>query len=489
MTEDKAPIGEVWLVGAGCGEGLLTLEGRQALARAQTVLYDALVPREVLREADLEAELLPVGKRSGQHSMAQEAINRLLIQKAREGKRVVRLKGGDSFVFGRGGEEALALQKAGIPWHVVPGVSSAIAVPEHFGIPVTHRGVARSFTVVTGHTRDGQEEDWQALARLKGTLVFLMGLERLETICRRLLEEGKTPDTPAAVLCGGYGPRETRIDGTLSNLPGRARQQGAFSPAVILVGAAAGLGLHPSPAGKTGKILVTGTASFCQEVTEELEGIGMEAAAMPLLEVEPLFPNIPEDFAGYPWLVFTSRNGVHLFFQWLHATKKDLRLLGKLRFACIGEGTARELAEQGFQADLMPASFTAQALGKALGKALEPGERCLLLRAEEGSPDLVRELEEAGKAYRDVAVYRIRPLEDPAGKRLRLSPQVMIFGSGKGVHTFFRQFRLAPETQVLCIGPVTAQAALEEGCRRVESARTHTAAGIRAVLEEEGKQP
>ena len=203
MTEDKASGGEVWLVGAGCGEGLLTLEGKRVLARAHTVLYDALVPPEVLQEAGPDAELLPVGKRSGHHSMAQEAINCLLIQKAREGKRVVRLKGGDSFVFGRGGEEALALQEAGIPWHVVPGVSSAIAVPEHFGIPVTHRGLARSFTVVTGHTRDGQDEDWQALARLQGTLVFLMGLERLETICRRLVEEGKNPDTPAAVLCGG----------------------------------------------------------------------------------------------------------------------------------------------------------------------------------------------------------------------------------------------------------------------------------------------
>ncbi|WP_462305161.1 uroporphyrinogen-III C-methyltransferase [Acidaminococcus massiliensis] len=489
MTEDKASGGEVWLVGAGCGEGLLTLEGKRVLARAHTVLYDALVPPEVLQEAGPDAELLPVGKRSGHHSMAQEAINCLLIQKAREGKRVVRLKGGDSFVFGRGGEEALALQEAGIPWHVVPGVSSAIAVPEHFGIPVTHRGLARSFTVVTGHTRDGQDEDWQALARLQGTLVFLMGLERLETICRRLVEEGKNPDTPAAVLCGGYGPLEIRIDGTLNDLPERARQQGAFAPAVILVGPAAGLGLHPAPAGKNGKILVTGTPSFCREATGELERAGMEAAAMPLLEVEPLFQNIPEDFARYPWLVFTSRNGVRLFFQWLRDMKKDLRLLGKLRFACIGEGTAKELADQGFRADLVPDSFTAQALGQALGKAMEPQERCLLLRAEEGSPDLPRELEKAGKAYRNVAVYRIRSLENQTENRQRLSPRVMIFGSSKGVHAFFRQFGLSPETRVLCIGPVTVRAALEEGCCRVESARTHTAAGIRAVLEEEGEQP
>lgn len=483
MTEDKAPVGEVWLVGAGCGAGLLTLEGRKVLAQAHTVLYDALVPPEVFQEAAPDTELLPVGKRSGHHSMAQEAINCLLIQKAREGKRVVRLKGGDSFVFGRGGEEALALQEAGIPWHVVPGVSSAIAVPEHFGIPVTHRGLARSFTVVTGHTRDGEGEDWQALARLKGTLVFLMGLEKLGTICRHLIQGGKEPDTPGSVLCGGYGPLEIRIDGALSDLPERARQQGAFAPAVILVGPAAGLGLHPAPAGKNGKILVTGTPSFCQETMEELERAGMEAAAMPLLEVEPLFQNIPEDFARYPWLVFTSRNGVRLFFQWLRDTKKDLRLLGKLRFACIGEGTARELADQGFQADLLPDSFTAQALGQALGKAMGAQERCLLLRAEEGSPDLLRELEKAGKAYRDVAVYRIRSLENQTGNRQRLSPRVMIFGSSRGVHAFFRRFSLASETRVLCIGPVTARAALEEGCSHVESAGTHSAAGIRETLE------
>lgn len=483
MIGDKSRRGEVWLVGAGCGAGLLTLEGRKILAQAETVLYDALVPPEVLREVRPEAERLPVGKRSGHHSMAQEAINQLLLQKAREGKRVVRLKGGDSFVFGRGGEEALALQAAGIPWHVVPGISSAIAVPEHFGIPVTHRGLARSFTVVTGHTQDGLGEDWKGLAQLQGTLVFLMGVERLETICRRLVQEGKPPDTPASVLCGGYSTQEIRIDGTLSDLPEKAKEQGAFAPAIILVGPVADLGLQPSWEGNPEGILVTGTPVFCQEVAGALEAAGKPVTELPILDLEPLFQNIPEDFDRYGWLVFTSRNGVRLFFQWFRAARQDFRRLGQVRFACIGRGTAEELAHQGFQADLVPETFTAEALGRALGEKMDPRDHCLLLRAEEGSPDLVRELEKAGLSYQDASIYRVRFLEDKRGTRRLLSPKVMIFGSGRGVHAFFRQFTLAPETRVLCIGPVTARAAWEEGCKHVETARIHSVSGIREALE------
>lgn len=338
MTGTENTVGKVWLVGAGCGRGLLTQEGRRILSRAQTVLYDALVAPETLLEASPEAELLPVGKRSGRHSVAQEAINALLIRKAREGKRVVRLKGGDSFVFGRGGEEALALQKAGIPWQVVPGISSAIGVPEHFGIPVTHRGLARSFTVITGHTRDGAEEDWQVLAHLQGTLVFLMGLERVETICRRLIQAGKKADTPASVLCGGYGEGEKRIDGTLEDLPEKARQQGAFPPAVILVGPVAGLGLCPEAPGKKEKILVTGTLSFCREVARELAEGGRETGELPLLAAEPLWGNIPEDFGQWDWLVFTSRNGVRLFFQWFRERKETSGSWGRPGLPASGKG-------------------------------------------------------------------------------------------------------------------------------------------------------
>ncbi|ADB46709.1 uroporphyrinogen-III C-methyltransferase [Acidaminococcus fermentans DSM 20731] len=489
MTENKGPAGEVWLVGAGCGRGLLTREGRETLARAHTVLYDALVPLDGLREINPRAEWLPVGKRSGRHSMDQESINGLLIRKAREGKMVVRLKGGDSFVFGRGGEEALALQAAGISWHVVPGVSSSIAVPEHFGIPVTHRGLARSFTVVTGHTRDGQEEDWQALARLQGTLVFLMGLERLETICRRLILEGKAPDTPASILCGGYTSQEIRLDGTLADLPEKARAQGAFAPAIILVGPVAGLGLRPAREDDPEKILVTGTPVFCGEVARALASVGKTVTELPILELEPLFQNIPEDFDRYGWLVFTSRNGVRLFFRWFRSARQDFRRLGQVRFACIGQGTAEELADQGFQADLMPEVFTAEDLGRLLGETLEAGDRCLLLRAEEGSPDLVRELDRAGRKYRDVPLYRIRTRKILTGAETRLAPQVMIFGSGRGVREFFRRFTLAPETRVLCIGPVTARAAREAGCSQVETAAIHSAAGIRDALEKKGSRP
>lgn len=206
--ENKEFAGRVCLVGAGCSVGLMTLEGLARLQEAQVVLYDALLDPAILGAIPAGAEAIPVGKRCGRHSLKQAEINALLVEKAREGKRVVRLKGGDSFVLGRGGEELQALQEAGIPCDVVPGVTSAVAVPEHLGIPVTHRGFSRSFTVVTGHTQNGDLEDWQALADLQGTLVFLMGLGQLPHICRQLQQHGKAPETPVSVLCGGYSARD-----------------------------------------------------------------------------------------------------------------------------------------------------------------------------------------------------------------------------------------------------------------------------------------
>lgn len=478
--ESNSKDGNVCLVGAGCSAGLLTLEGLARLRQAQVVLYDALLDPALLAEIPAGAEAIPVGKRCGRHSLKQTDINALLVAKAREGKRVVRLKGGDSFVLGRGGEELQALQAAGIPYDIVPGVTSAVAVPEHLGIPVTHRGLARSFTVVTGHTQNGDLEDWQALADLKGTLVFLMGLGQLPHICESLRQRGKAPETPVSVLCGGYSTRQLRLDGTLDTIVEKAQGK-AFAPAIILVGPVAALHLEAKT--RPG-VTVTGSRSFCRQVADALEPLELAVTQVPVLEVEPLIDQLPTSILGAAWLVFTSRNGVRLFGKWLQQHHIDHRKLAGSWLAAIGEGTADELANLGFTADLVPETYTAEALGKALAKAVAPGERCLLLRAEEGSPDLPRVLREAGVEFAELPLYRIRPLAPAAGEKPELAPGTLIFGSAKGVHTFFEQYTLAPGTKVLCIGPITAKAARAEGIAEPACATVHSVAGLVRALQE-----
>ena len=480
MMESNSKDGNVCLVGAGCSAGLLTLEGLARLRQAQVVLYDALLDPALLVEIPAGAEAIPVGKRCGRHSLKQTDINALLVAKAREGKRVVRLKGGDSFVLGRGGEELQALQAAGIPYDIVPGVTSAVAVPEHLGIPVTHRGLARSFTVVTGHTQNGDLEDWQALADLKGTLVFLMGLGQLPHICESLRQRGKAPETPVSILCGGYSTRQLRLDGTLDTIVEKAQGK-AFAPAIILVGSVAALHLEAKT--RPG-VTVTGSRSFCRQVAGALEPLELAVTQVPVLEVEPLIDQLPTSILGAAWLVFTSRNGVRLFGKWLQQHHIDHRKLAGSWLAAIGEGTADELANLGFTADLVPETYTAEALGKALAKAVAPGERCLLLRAEEGSPDLPRVLREAGVEFAELPLYRIRPLAPAAGEKPEPAPGTLIFGSAKGVHTFFEQYTLAPGTKVLCIGPITAKAARAEGIAEPACATVHSVAGLARALQE-----
>lgn len=478
--ENNKNVGKVWLVGAGCSAGLMTLEGLARLRQAQVVLYDDLLDPTILAEIPAGAETIPVGKRCGRHSLKQMEINALLVEKAREGKRVVRLKGGDSFVLGRGGEEILALQAAGIPYGIVPGVTSAVAVPEHLGIPVTHRGLSRSFTVVTGHTQNGDLEDWQALAELQGTLVFLMGLNQLPHICARLLQYGKAPETPVSILCGGYSTEELRLDGTLATIVEKAAGK-AFAPAIIVVGPVAGLHLET---GKKESILVTGSRSFCSQVARALEPLDRSVDQVPVLEVEPLLQKVPVSILGASWLVFTSRNGVRLFSRWLQQHAIDHRKLAGCGLAAIGEGTADELARLGFTADLVPETYTAEALGKVLVKAMVPGKRCVLLRAEEGSADLTRVLTEAGILYEDIPIYRIRLIQRPAAEKTELAAGTVIFGSAKGVHTFFERYTLATGTKVLCIGPITADAVKQEGIGEPACATVHSVSGLVRALQE-----
>lgn len=444
------------LVGAGCGPGLITLRGLEALRKADSVVYDDLIDSDLLDEAPFAADRIYVGKRYGEHSKKQPEINEILIREAKKGHFVVRLKGGDSFVFGRGGEEYLALTEAGVPCSVIPGISSAVAVPEEAGIPVTHRNVARSFTVVTGHTADDTGENYEALAALRGTLVFLMPVHRLPHIADGLIRCGKNPETPAAVIARGFMPDEERIDGTLGNIASKAAD--VPTPAILVVGETAAFSMISHKGGPLEgvRVTVTGTRSFVRRVRGQLEGAGASAFAFPTIRIVPHEERIPRDLSGYGWLVFTSSNGVEIFFNSMRSRRQDIRSLSGVRFAVIGKGTEQTLAEHGIRADLVPPEFTAGALGEALSAAMRSAGdsgRVLILRAQNGSPMLTDALLRAGISFDDVKIY-----ESEAVKMRQEAPKsdYIVFGSAGGVRAFF-SMGYALHATAVCIGRQTAK--------------------------------
>lgn len=452
--------GSVTLVGAGCGRDLITVKGLSVLQKADVVIYDDLTDGNLLLETKPDCERIYVGKRKGKHSRSQEEINALLAEKAGAGRQVVRLKGGDSFVFGRGGEEILYLQKEQISCEVIPGVTSAVAVPGHAGIPVTHRGLSQSVTIVTGHSASEKEENYKALAALDGTLVFLMGLTRIQEITEKLLVNGKEPKTPAAIISRGYTAGEKRIDGTLSDIAHKAGE--ARTPAVLVVGEAAGLNLAQTFRGalEGTSVTITGTEAFVKKAGRFLSGLGAETDYRPCLRVIPEAENIPDFPNDFTWLVFTSANGVSVFFEELFRRKVDLRRLSEVKFACIGPGTASKLGEYGIYADFCPAVFTAQKLGEGLASRLEtaqkPGEKALILRAGDGSPDLTAELIKGGILFEDAAIYRTEVMTE----RLQgfcAETDYIVFGSAHGAEAFLENGDFSDQTVPVCIGPGAAE--------------------------------
>jgi uroporphyrinogen III methyltransferase / synthase len=497
MTQTEK-TGQVILVGAGCGKGLCTLAGLKAIREAQSLVYDDLIDPELLAQCPEDAQLIYVGKRSGKHSMTQEEINKVLVAEAQKGRRVVRLKGGDSFVFGRGGEEILALQEAGIPYDIIPGVTSSVAVPEHLGLPVTHRGVARSFTVITGHTKDDSSENWEALAKLDGTLVFLMGVEKLSQICSKLMEYGKPIDTPASILFRGYGIDEGRIDGTLADLPAKTEGK-LLTPGIIVVGKTAALhfertlrrpleGCH---------VTVCGSERFTDICCKELEGAGAQTDAAESIRIMPTPEAIPDAdvLKTYDWLVFTSRNGIEIFFEELRRRKLDMRVLGGMKVACIGSSTADELADHGIYADFVPTDYTAVALGRELPEVLERGAKVLILRAQNGSAMLRTELDKAGVCYEDRAIYHtaasiegaddkgFQGSGDLSEERTEGALSYIVFASASGVDAYLKDHNLPEGTKPVCIGEYTAQKLEEHGYTDYLTAYPHTAQGIRECIE------
>ena len=473
-------IGQVTLVGAGPGDpGLLTLAGKEALFRAEVVVYDRLVGPQILAMMPENAEKINVGKRSSHHIVPQDQINEILLQKALEGKNVVRLKGGDPFLFGRGGEELELLCRYDVPFREIPGITSAISVPAYAGIPVTHRDFCSSVHIVTGHQRAGVPLNipFKALMETRATLVFLMGVTALPQICQGLLQAGMDPMMPAAVVEKGTTPNQRPILATVATLPETAEKARVQSPAIIIVGKVCTL----SPSFdwfdrlrlKGQKILVTRPKDRAGTLSHKLRDLGADVTEMPCIETLPLedCPQMDQalrEIDSYQWLAFTSPAGVSTLMETLRRKNLDVRALGRIRLAAIGPGTDRELRKHGLHADLMPEVYDGNHLGLTLA-AEKPAGKVLILRAQWGTDDLTNRLKEAGISYNDVRCYETRYVcQDPETVRSLLNPEnppIVTFTSASTVKGFVGALGDFPRDGLLgaCIGQQTQAEAQKHG--------------------------
>ena len=412
----KVEVGVVYLVGAGPGDPrLLTRRGLEVLERAEVVVYDHLASPQLVGLAPPDAIRIAAGKSIGHKTLSQAEINATLAHHAQLGRRVVRLKGGDPYVFGRGGEEAEHLHDLGIPFEVVPGVTAALGATAYAGIAVTHRESASAVAFVTGHDDPNNvgRLDWPALARFPGTLVIYMGVTRLRRLCETLIAGGKPPETPAAMVESGTTPRQKTVEATLGTLPDRALAEAVGFPALLVVGEVvarrARLNWFESLPLFGQRILVTRPVDSLDESARALESLGAEVLAAPMVEIRPILDNGPLDsaldrLADFDWLVFTSSNGVRHFLDRLWARGRDLRSLGPIRIAAIGPATAEALARYHLRADLVPDSFRSEALAEALRDRVR-GRRVLLARADRGRTILQDELGRVAHVEQ-VAVYQ-----------------------------------------------------------------------------------
>jgi uroporphyrinogen III methyltransferase/synthase len=479
----------VALVGAGPGDpGLLTRRGAELLAACDVVVYDRLASATLLELVPAGAERVYVGKGPGAVEMTQDEINALLVERGSRGLAVVRLKGGDPFVFGRGGEEAEALIDAGVPFEVVPGITSAIAAAAYAGIPVTHRGVSTHFTVVTGHedpAKGTTDVDWEALARTGGTLVILMGVGRIADIAASLIAGGRAPETSVAAVRNGTRAEQHTVRATLATIA----DADVRAPSAIVVGEVAALDLswfETRPLfGRT--VVVTRAREQASELRNRLEALGAAVVELPSIAIEPLAFELPA-LDPFAWIVFTSVNGVVAFFdRGLAPAGLDARALAGARVAAIGSGTARVLAERGIRVDLLPERFVAESLLEAFPAPSEKGERVLLARAEQARDVLPTGLEARGYAVDVLPVYRTVPAEpdEAALARVRAGDvDAVTFTSSSTVTNFCDVVGALPDPQPLTvsIGPVTSATAVERGLRVDAEADEHTIDGLVATL-------
>ena len=478
--------GIVYLVGAGPGDaGLLTLRGKQLLERADVVVYDYLSSGRLLDFAPTSAERIYVGKKAAQHTLSQEKISELLVEKARQGKVVVRLKGGDPYVFGRGGEEALALAEANLPFEVVPGVTASIAAAAYAGIPVTHRGIASCFGVVTGHGTPDKPDtslDYRALASWGGTLAFYMGMENLPVICRELVAAGLPEGTPAAAIRWGTTTQQQTVAATVATLGESVRQAGLKPPAVIIIGQVVALRdrlnwFETRPLfGR--RIIVTRSRAQASELTSKLQELGAEVIELPAIRIEPIADNralaeAVKNVARYNWIIFTSANGVDAFFDELKTAGLDARALAPCKVAAIGPATAGALLARGIVADLQPEKFISSSIVESLiARGELAGKRVLCPRADIAPRDLIDQLEQNGAVVDDIAAYRT--VADNANAQhvaeLIRTGQVdwVTFTSSSTVDNFFKAIFTERGTGIFSTDNVEKQASYRIGSAQSE---------------------
>ncbi len=510
MDTKPHSLGRVYLVGAGPSDaGLLTVKGKQVLERAQVVVYDALVGSAILAMMPEQAEKINVGKRAGRHSASQGQISQLLVEKALEGRLVVRLKGGDPLLFGRGGEELELLEANHIPFEIVPGVTSALAAAAYAGIPVTHREAASSVHLVTGHKKQDRplEIDFEALVRAGGTYVFFMGMAALADIADGFLKAGMDENTPAAVVSQGTGAGQRKVIATLRGLVQEVARQQLATPAVIIIGETAALGnrfgwYEKLPLSHC-RILVTRPPSRSRELVDSLRSLGAEVVETPTVQTKRIGCSQPflEEMArigDYAYLGFTSPAGVEYFFELLEELELDVRCIGSIKLAAIGSATAKALKKRGLRVDLMPSCYNSTALGRLLNESVPQNGRVLLLRSKAGSKELVDEIQKGRQIpVTDLAIYdtvyykssavEIQPLIENG------PPAVVMFTSASTVRGFVQAAPGldASKVRAVCIGQATAAEASRYGMQvwvaKKESVPDMVAAVLQMQKEQEGK--
>jgi uroporphyrinogen III methyltransferase/synthase len=498
--------GKVYLIGAGPGDpGLITVKGQACIQAADVIVYDYLAAPALLAHAAPQAEMIYVGKKGGDHTLPQGGINQLIVEKARQGCVVARLKGGDPYIFGRGGEEAEELVAAGIPFEVVPGVTSAVAGAAYAGIPLTHRDFTSTLAFVTGHedpTKDSSSIDWKALATGVGTLVFFMGVKNLPLITARLQDNGMPSETPVALIRWGTTPRQRTVTGTLDTIVDSARQAKMKAPAIIVIGKVVDLRerlqwFETRPLfGRT--IVVTRARAQASDLVERLTALGARCREYPTIEVLPAEDSTPldqaiENLSAYDWLIFTSVNGVDTFFDRLFARGKDVRALGQVRTAVIGPATAERLRRQGLRSDIVPASYRAESVIEAFTGMDMVDRRVLLPRAAEARPILPEELRRMGARVDEIAVYHTRPVTTGAVDLIadleNRQIDMVTFTSSSTVRHFNqmlppeRRDQLMAGVQIASIGPITTETAESLGFEVGITAAEYTIPGLCQAIE------
>jgi uroporphyrinogen III methyltransferase/synthase len=498
---------KVYLVGAGPGDpGLITVKGRKCIQHADVIIYDYLASPALLNDARKSAELIYVGKKGGHHTLSQDEINSLIVEKARSGGIVCRLKGGDPFIFGRGGEEAEVLFKAGLPFEIVPGVTSAIAAAAYAGIPLTHRKLASTLAFVTGHEDPEKEEtgiNWSSLANGIGTLVFFMGVKNLAHIRHNLIDHGKPANTPVALIQWGTTSSQKIVTGTLETVVEKARSAGIKAPAIIVVGDVVLLRkklkwFETRPLlGK--RIVVTRARQQASDLVGLLSDLGAECLEYPTIKIMPSadprpLKNAAENLNAYDWIVFTSVNGVIYFFEQLFAAGKDVRALGHLKTAAIGPATAEKLREFGLISDIVPKTYRAESVVEAFKAEQVTGKKILLPRAKEARPILPKELKKMGAEVEEVPAYETlkvtENIDDLVQRLENRRIDLITFTSSSTVKNFkallpAEKFaRLIQGVTIASIGPITSDTATALGFDVRITADSFTITGlVEAILQ------